>query len=328
MREVTFLEAIRAALWEEMERDPNVFLIGEDIGRLGGAFGATHGFLERFGADRVVDTPISETAIIGVAVGAAAMGKRPVAEMQFMDFISCGFDQVVNVAATYRYRSGGAVSLPMVIRGPSGGYVGGSLYHSQQFEAWFFHVPGLKVVQPAFPDDAYGLMKAAIRDNNPVLFFEHKHLYRRIKGTIPQAGDDFIVPLGEARIRRTGQHITVVTYGALVHFALDAAHQLETEGISLEIIDLRTIKPLDMETVYNSVRKTSKVLIVYESPLTGGVGAEIAARIAEHLFEWLDAPIMRVAAKDSFVPFAEPLEKFVLPSVDDIVLAARQLARY
>jgi 2-oxoisovalerate dehydrogenase E1 component beta subunit len=328
MREVTLLEAIRTAIWEEMERDPNVFLIGEDIGRLGGAFGVTHGFLERFGPDRVVDTPISETAIVGVAVGAAAMGKRPIAEMQFMDFISCGFDQVVNVAATYRYRSGGAVSMPMVIRGPSGGYVGGSLYHSQQFEAWFFHVPGLKVVQPASPDDAYGLMKAAIRDNNPVLFFEHKYLYRRIKGTIPQAGDDFIVRLGEARIRRPGQHLSIITYGAMVHFSLEAAQQLESEGISAEVIDLRTIKPLDMDTIYQSVRKTSKVLVVYEAPLTGGVGAEIAARISEEMFEWLDAPLMRVAARDSFVPFAEPLEKFVLPSVDDIVVKARQLAHY
>ncbi len=328
MREVTFLEAIRAALWEEMERDPNLFLIGEDIGKMGGAFGVTTGFQERFGFDRVIDAPISETAIIGVAIGAAAAGKRAVAEMQFMDFISYGFDQVVNVAATYLYRSGGQVSIPIVVRGPSGGYVGGSLYHSQQHEAWFFHVPGLKVVQPAFPDDAYGLMKASIRDNNPVLFYEHKYLYRRIKGTIPNPSDDFIVPLGSARIRRPGTDITVITYAAMVHFSLEAAHYLEQEGISLEVIDLRTIKPMDMETIYNSVRKTSKVLIVYEAPKTGGVGAEISARITESCFEWLDAPIMRVAAKDSFVPFAEPLEKFVLPSVDDIVNTARQLARY
>jgi 2-oxoisovalerate dehydrogenase E1 component beta subunit len=215
-----------------------------------------------------------------------------------------------------------------VVRGPSGGYVGGSLYHSQQFEAWFFHTPGVKVVQPAFPDDAYGLMKASIRDNNPVVFYEHKYLYRRIKGSIPDASEDYIVRLGEARIRRYGNDITVITYGAMVHFALEAAQRLEKEGISLEVIDLRTIKPLDMETILESVRKTSKVLIVYEAPKTGGVGAEISARITEQAFEWLDAPIMRVAAKDAFVPFAEPLEKFVLPSVDDIVFAARELAAY
>jgi 2-oxoisovalerate dehydrogenase E1 component beta subunit len=328
MREVTFLEAIRLAMWEEMERDPNVFIIGEDIGRMGGAFGVTTGFLERFGPDRVIDAPISETAIIAVAVGAAAAGKRGIAEMQFIDFISYGFDQVVNVAGTWLYRSGGKTPIPIVVRGPSGGYVGGSLYHSQQFEAWFFHTPGVKVVQPAFPDDAYGLMKAAIRDNNPVVFYEHKYLYRRIKGPIPDASEDYIVRLGEARIRRYGNDITVVTYGAMVHFALEAAQRLEKEGISLEVIDLRTIKPLDMETILESVRKTSKVLIVYEAPKTGGVGAEISARITEQAFEWLDAPIMRVAAKDAFVPFAEPLEKFVLPSVDDIVFAARELAAY
>ncbi|GIV10524.1 MAG: 2-oxoisovalerate dehydrogenase subunit beta [Fimbriimonadales bacterium] len=328
MREVTFLEAIRFAMWEEMERDPNVFTIGEDIGRMGGAFGVTEGFLHRFGAERVIDAPISETAIIAVCVGAAAAGKRGIAEMQFIDFISYGFDQVVNVAGTYLYRSGGKTPIPIVVRGPSGGYVGGSLYHSQQFEAWFFHTPGVKVVQPAFPDDAYGLMKASIRDNNPVVFYEHKYLYRRVKGTIPDPDVDYIVRLGEARIRRYGEDITVVTYGAMVHFALEAAQRLDKEGISLEVIDLRTIKPLDMETILESLQKTSKLLVVYEAPKTGGVGAEISARIAEQAFEWLDAPIKRVAAKDAFVPFAEPLEKFVLPSVDDIVFAARELAAY
>lgn len=328
MREVTFLEAIRLAIWEEMERDPNVFIIGEDIGRMGGAFGVTEGFLARFGPDRVVDAPISETAIVAVCVGAAAVGKRGIAEMQFIDFISYAFDQVVNVAGTYLYRSGGKVPIPIVVRGPSGGYVGGSLYHSQQFEAWFFHTPGVKVVQPAFPDDAYGLMKASIRDNNPVVFYEHKYLYRRIKGPIPEAHEDYIVKLGEARIRRYGDDITVITYGAMVHFALEAAQRLEREGISLEVIDLRTLKPLDMDTIAESLQKTSRVLIVHEAPKTGGIGAEIAARISEHYFEWLDAPIMRVAAKDAFVPFAEPLEKFVLPSVDEIVFAARELAAY
>ncbi len=328
MREVTFLEAIRLALWEEMERDPNVFIIGEDIGRMGGAFGVTTGFLDHFGPDRVIDAPISETAIIAVTVGAAAAGKRGVAEMQFMDFISYGFDQVVNVAGTFLYRSGGKVPIPIVVRGPSGGYVGGSLYHSQQFEAWFVHTPGVKVVQPAFPDDAYGLMKASIRDNNPVVFFEHKYLYRRIRGHIPPATDDYIVRLGEARIRRAGTDVTVVTYGAMVHFALEAAQTLEKEGISLEIIDLRTIKPMDTETIYNSVRKTSKVLVINEAPKTCSVSAEISARITENCFEWLDAPVMRVAARDSFVPFAEPLEKFVLPSVDEIVHTARELAHY
>lgn len=328
MRTMTYLEAIRAALWEEMERDPNVFLIGEDIARLGGAFGITEGFANHFGPNRVVDAPISESLIIGLAVGAAAMGKRPIAEMQFMDFISCGFDQVVNVAATYRYRSAGTVSLPMVIRGPSGGYVGGSLYHSQQHEAWFFHVPGLKIALPATAEDAYGLTKAAIRDNNPVLVYEHKYLYRRIKGLIPNPEVDFLVPLGEAVIRRQGEHLSLITYGAMVHFCLEAAQFLQQEAISAEVIDLRTIKPLDMHTVLDSVRKTNKVLIVHEAPHTGGVGAEIAARIAEEAFEYLDGPVMRVTAKDCFVPFAEPLEKFVLPSVDEIVETARKLARY
>lgn len=328
MVEMTFLQGIRQAIWEEMQRDSSVFVLGEDIGRLGGAFLVTDGFLNEFGSDRVIDTPISEALIVGTAVGAAAMGKRPVAEMQFMDFISCGFDQVVNVAATFRYRSGGTVSMPIVIRGPSGGYVGGSLYHSQQFESWFFHVPGLKVVQPAFAEDAYGLMKASIRDNNPVLFYEHKWLYRRIKGQIPGPDQDFIVRLGEAAIRRPGDHITIVAYGAMVHFSLEAAEVLAGEGISCEVIDLRTVKPLDMETVLGSLAKTNKALIVYESPKTGGVGAEIAAQIADAGFELLDGPVMRVAARDSFVPFAEPLEKYVLPSVEEIIEAARTLHRY
>lgn len=328
MREMTYLEAIRTALWEEMERDSNVFVLGEDIARLGGAFGVTAGFRDRFGDDRVVDTPIAETAIVGAAVGAAALGKRPVAEMQFIDFISCGFDQVVNVAATFRYRSGGQVSMPIVVRGPSGGYVGGSLYHSQQFEAWFYHVPGLKIALPATAEDAYGLMKAAVRDNNPVLFYEHKFLYRRIKGNIPSPETDFIVPLGEASIPRKGDDLTIVTYGAMVHFALDAAKALEQENILVEVIDLRTIKPLDMKTVLESVRKTNRVMVLHEAPKTGGVGGDIAARIAEEAFMDLDAPIARVAARDSFVPFAEPLEKYVLPSVDEIIETARRLHKF
>ncbi len=324
--EVTYLQAIHDALQEEMRRDESVFLLGEDIGVLGGAFKVTEGLYEEFGEQRVLDTPISELAIVGLAVGASLIGMRPVAEMQFMDFISCGFDQIVNMAATMRYRYGGEVGVPMVIRGPCGGGVHGGLFHSQMTEAWFYTVPGLKVVLPATAYDAKGLLKAAIRDDDPVLYYEHKYLYRRIKEELPE--DDFVVPIGQATVRREGTDLTIVTYSAMVHQALAAADRLADEGISAEVVDLRSVRPLDKETVLASFKKTNKALIAYEASKMGGVGAEVAAIIAEEAFEYLDGPIVRLACAESPVPFSAPMEKFYLPNVDDIVAAATQLDAY
>jgi pyruvate/2-oxoglutarate/acetoin dehydrogenase E1 component len=326
MHEVTFLGAIREAIGEEMRRDPCVFVLGEDVGVYGGAFKVTDGLYKEFGAQRVIDTPISESAIVGVAIGAAIKGMRPIAEMQFMDFISCGFDQIVNEAATYRYRYGGNLSVPMVIRGPSGGNVHGGLFHSQSREAWFTQVAGLKVVMPATAYDAKGLLKASIRDNNPVIFFEHKYLYRRVKETIPD--DDYLVPLGKARIANTGTDLTMITWGAMVHQCLAAAELLEEDAIDVEVVDLRTLFPLDKTTILQSVRKTNRAMIVYEAPRTGGYGGEIAAILAEEAFDYLDAPVVRVASVDAHVPFSPPLEKYYLPNVTDIVESARKLARY
>jgi len=326
MHETTFLGAIREAIGEEMRRDSSVFVLGEDVGVYGGAFKVTEGFYNEFGGQRVLDTPISETAIVGVAIGAALMGMRPIAEMQFMDFISCGFDQIVNEAATYRYRYGGNCSVPMVVRGPSGGNVHGGLFHSQSREAWFTQVAGLKVVMPATAYDAKGLMKAAIRDNNPVIFFEHKYLYRRIKETIPD--DDYVVPLGQANVINPGTDVTLITWGAMVHHCLSAAEMLEEDEIDAEVIDLRTMIPLDTGTILESVRKTNRVMIVHEAPRTGGFGGEIAAFLAEAAFDSLDAPIVRVTGLDAHVPFSPPLEKYYLPNVTDIVEAARKLVKY
>jgi 2-oxoisovalerate dehydrogenase E1 component beta subunit len=320
----TYLEAIRQGLWEEMERDPNVFLIGEDIGVYGGAFKVTAGFFDHFGARRVVDTPISEAAIVGAAIGASYVGLRPVAEMQFADFISCAFDQIVNFAAKSRYRWGAAV--PMVVRAPSGGGVHGGPFHSQNPEMWFVRTPGLKVVAPATAYDAKGLIKAAIRDNDPVLFFEHKALYRRIKDDLP--ADDFTVPIGKARIAREGLDLSIVTYGAMVWTALDAAAKLESEGASVEVVDLRTLMPLDRETVCASVKKTSKVLLLHEDTRTGGMAGELAATLTESVFEDLDAPIVRVTAPDTPVPFSPTLEQAFLPNVEKVVEKARWLYRY
>jgi len=275
----TYVEAIREGIWEEMERDPDVFVIGEDIGVYGGAFKVTQGMLEHFGEKRVVDTPISESAIVGAAIGAGLMGLRPVAEMQFADFISCAFDQIVNFAAKCRYRWGAAV--PIVVRAPSGGGIRGGPFHSQNPEAWFFHVPGLKVIEPATAYDAKGLIKAAIRDDDPVIFFEHKLLYRRIKEDLP-AGD-YTVPIGKAKVFREGRDLSIITYGAMVWTALEAAEKLSQEGVAAEIIDLRTLLPLDEETILESVKKTSKALVLHEDTLTGGIGGEIAARIMESL---------------------------------------------
>jgi 2-oxoisovalerate dehydrogenase E1 component beta subunit len=320
----TYLEAIREGLWEEMERDPNVFLIGEDIGAYGGAFKVTAGLFERFGARRVVDTPISEAAIVGAAIGAALMGLRPVAEMQFADFISCGFDQIVNFAAKCRYRWN--ASVPMVVRAPSGGGVHGGPFHSQNPEMWFVRTPGLKVVAPATAYDAKGLIKSAIRDNDPVLFFEHKALYRRIKEDLPT--EEYTVPIGKAKVVREGTDLTIVTYGAMVWVALEAAATLAGEGASVEVVDLRTLLPLDRETVCDSVRKTSKVLLLHEDTRTGGMAGELAASIGESVFEYLDGPIVRVTAPDTPVPYSPPLEDAFLPNAEKVVEKARWLFRY
>ncbi len=324
MPATTYLEAIREGLWEEMERDPNVFCIGEDIAEYGGAFKVTAGFLERFGARRVVDTPISEAAIAGAAIGAGLMGLRPVAEMQFADFISCGFDQIVNFAAKCRYRWNAAV--PMVVRAPSGGGIHGGPYHSQNPEMWFVRTPGLKVVCPATAYDAKGLIKAAIRDNDPVIFFEHKGLYRRIKEELP-AGD-YTVPIGKAKVVREGRDLSIVTYGAMVWTALEVADKLAAEGASVEVVDLRTLMPLDRDTVCASARKTGKVLLVHEDTRTGGMAGELAATITEGAFEYLDGPILRVTAPDTPVPFSPPLEEAFLPNAEKVLDKARWLYRY
>jgi pyruvate/2-oxoglutarate/acetoin dehydrogenase E1 component len=325
MAEITYLEGIRQALFEEMERDPNVFCLGEDIGAYGGAFKVTEGLQSRFGEQRVIDTPISEIAIVGAAAGAAHMGLRPVCEMQFIDFISCAYDMLTNYVATARYRA--MLPCPMVVRGPSGGYVRGGPFHSQNPEAAFLHTPGLKIVYPSTVADAKGLMKAAIRDDDCVLFFEHKYLYRRIKEDLP-AGDH-VVPIGKARLAREGKDLSIVTYAATVWKALEAAEQLEREdGLSVEVLDLRTLLPMDDAAIVATVRKTNRVLIVHEDTRTGGIAGEITSRINEQAFEWLDAPVLRVTAADVPLPYAPSLEDFVLPQTADIVRAARQLARY
>ena len=325
-KELTYLEAIREALFEEMRRDPKVFVLGEDVGPYGGAFGVTQGLADEFGEMRVIDTPISESAIIGVSIGAALRGYRPVAEMQFADFISCGFDQIVNQAATLRYRYGGRAAVPIVVRAPSGGNVGGGLYHSQNPEAWFVHRPGLKVVAPSTAYDAKGLLKAAIRDDNPVIYFEHKFLYRRAKGPVPDG--DAIVPIGEAAIRREGDDITLVTYGAMVTPALEAADRLSKDGVETEVIDLRTLLPFDRGAILRSVEKTNRVLIVHEDVKTLGIGAELSAVIVEERFEHLDAPVMRVTYPDTHPPFSHVLEAANLPDVEKIAEALRKLAAY
>jgi pyruvate/2-oxoglutarate/acetoin dehydrogenase E1 component len=324
---ITFLEAIRDGIWEEMERDERVFIMGEDIGVYGGAFKVTEGMQERFGELRVIDTPISEIGFTGAAAGAAHMGMRPIVEMQFIDFISCAYDMITNYVATSRYRGSGPQ--PMVIRGPSGGGVRGGPFHSQNPEMAFFHTPGLKIVYPATAYDAKGLIKAAIRDDDPVLFFEHKWLYRRpqLREVLP--AEDYVVPIGEARIHREGTDLTIVTYAAMVHKSLEAAQQLEAEdGMSVEVLDLRTLLPLDEAAIVRSVKKTNRLLIVHEDTRTGGIAGEISMRINEKAWEWLDAPILRVTAIDAPVPYSPPLEDYFLPQPDDIVKAARYLAKY
>ncbi len=318
------VEAIREALFEEMERDPAVVALGEDIGVYGGAFKATEGLLAKFGPERVIDTPIAETAIVGAACGMSYLGLRPVAEMQFIDFIACCFNQVTNFVAKSHYRWGAPV--PMVLRGPSGGGVHGGPFHSANPEMYFVHTPGLKVVYPSTAHDAKGLLKSAIRDNNPVLFFEHKFLYRRVKEEVP-AGD-YTVPIGKAVVRREGRHLTILSYAAMAHVALEAAVLLAKEGIEAEVIDLRTLLPLDRETILASVKKTNKLLIVHEDTRTGGIAGEIAAIVCEGAFEHLDGPIARVTALDTPVPYAPPLEEHFLPNAEKVAAKARELAKY
>jgi len=324
MPTLTYLEAVRQGLWEEMERDPAVYCIGEDIGVYGGAFKVTEGFLQRFGPERIIDTPLAESAIVGAAFGSALTGMRPVVEFQFMDFIGCAFNQITNMVAKAHYRWGAPA--PMVLRGPSGGGVHGGPFHSQNPEVYFVPTPGLKVVCPATAYDAKGLIKAAIRDPDPVIYFEHKFLYRRVKEELPS--DDFVVPIGKAAIRKTGTDITVVTYGAMIYTALDAAKELEKEGIDLEIVDLRSLLPFDKETVLDSVRKTNKVILLHEDTQIGGFAGELAAIISEEAFEYLDGPIRRITAPNTPVPYSPPLEEFFLPKVSDVIRVARELYAY
>jgi 2-oxoisovalerate dehydrogenase E1 component beta subunit len=328
MATFTYLEAVRQALWDEMEQDSRVFMLGQDIGTYGGAFRVTAGFLDRFGPGRIIDTPISESAMVGAAIGAAMMGMLPVVEMQFIDFISCAFNQIVNFAAPNHYRWGQPV--PLVVRGPAGGNVHGSAYHSQNPESYFQHTPGLKIVAPGTVADAYGLLRAAIRDPNPVLYLEHKYLYRRLRDELVTggAGEGGLVPIGEARLAREGRDLSVITYGAMLQVALEAAGRLEAEGIDLEVLDLRTIKPLDQEAILATVRKTSRVIVLTEEQTTGSVAGEVAARISQHAFEWLDGPVHRLCCPDTPVPYSPTLEEAYLPNVDKLVAKVRELASY
>lgn len=323
--QATYLVAIAEALWEEMERDERVYMLGEDIGAYGGAFKVTEGFIEHFGDQRVIDTPIAEETIVGMAVGSAMEGFRPVAEFQYADFMSSGFDEITTVLSRYHYRSG--VPLPVVLRGPSGGGVRGSSFHSINPEPWFAHAGGIKVVCPAFPSDAKGLLKSAIRDDNPVMYLEHKWIYRRIKEQVSE-DPEFLVPIGKAAVRREGSDVSIITYGAMVHKALEAAASLEAKGISVEIVDLRTVYPMDEETVLSSVAKTSRALVLSESYRVLGIGAEVAAVIAEKAFEHLDAPVERLSPPNLPVPFSPTLEDAFLPGVDDIEAAVERLSTW
>jgi pyruvate/2-oxoglutarate/acetoin dehydrogenase E1 component len=324
MTETFYIEAITQAMSEEMARDERVFLIGEDVGGYGGAFRTSAGLIDRFGPERVVDTPISEIAITGAASGAALMGMRPIAEMQFIDFITCAYDMLVNFTAMNRYLYGRAC--PIVVRGPAGGGTHGGPFHSLNPEAMFMNRPGLKIVAPGSAYDAKGLLKAAIRDDDPVLFIEHKYLYRRIKEVLPE--EDYIVPIGKANVRRKGKDVSIITWGSMIWVAEDAAQELAKDGVSVEILDLRTIIPFDEEAILETVAKTNRVVILHEAPLTGGAGAEFAARIAEKAFDYLDAPIKRVAAVDVPTPYSPPLEAYVLPNKEKVIAAVRELLAY
>jgi len=321
--------AIREALFEEMQRNPDMICMGEDIGILGGAFQITDGLQAKYGADRVVDMPISESAIVGTATGAALNGKTVMAEMQFIDFISCGFDQIVNMLATYHYRTAGEVHMPILLRGPAGGYGGGALYHSQMNEGWFAHSPGIKIICASTPYDAKGLTKAALRDGNPVISYEIKQLYKddRITAAVLPT-EDYIVPLGKASVRREGNDVTFVTYGNPVQLCLQASELLSEKGVMAEVIDLRTLVPLDEETILNSIAKTNRLVVVNEAPMTCGFAGEVIARICDKGFDLLDAPPIRVTRLDTPVPWVKPLETYVLPSVDDIVNAGLRVVKF
>jgi 2-oxoisovalerate dehydrogenase E1 component beta subunit len=321
--QATYLIAVAEALWEEMERDERVFMLGEDIGVYGGAFKVTEGFIERFGPERVMDTPIAEETIVGMSVGAAMEGLRPVAEFQYADFMSSGFDEITTVLSRYHYRAG--VPMPVVLRGPSGGGVRASSFHSINPEPWYAYAGGIKIMCPAFPSDAKGLLKSAIRDDNPCMFLEHKWIYRRIKEQVPE-DPEFLVPIGAADVKRQGTDVSIVTYGAMVHRALEAAESLAQRGISAEVVDLRTVYPLDEETVLRSIEKTSRALVLYESYRFLGIGSEVAAVIAEKAFEHLDAPVLRLAPPNVPVPFSPPLEDAFLPQVADIEAAVDRLS--
>ncbi len=323
----TFIEAIRGTLATEMRRDPSVIVLGEDVGRKGGVFLATDGLFAEFGPERVIDTPLTESLIVGASIGAAVNGLRPVPEIQFADFILPAFNQIVSEAARMRYRSNGSYGCPITIRAPFGGGVHGALYHSQSVEAFFTHVPGLKVVVPSTPYDAAGLLRAAIRDPDPVLFFEHKKMYRSVRGEVPDG--DYTVPIGRAQVTRPGTQITVVAYGLMAHYALEAAELVEREGISVEVIDVRTLRPLDLDTLLSSVRRTGKCVVVYEDNKFGGYGAEISATVAEEAFDFLDGPILRVAGPDvPAVPYAHSLEDWFMVNPDRIAAGIRELAAY
>lgn len=323
-REITYLEAVREAMVQEMRRDPEVFLIGEDVGIYGGAFGVSRGMLEEFGPERVRETPISEAGIAGAAIGAAMMGMRPIMEIMFMDFITISMNQLVNQAAKMRFMFGGKVSVPMVVRAPAGSGTGAAAQHSQSLEAWFVSTPGIKVVAPASPYDAKGLLTASIRDNNPVLFMEHKLLYR-VKGAVPE--EPYSVPLGQAELKREGKDLSILAYSIMVPRSLEAADKLAAEGIQAEVIDLRTLKPLDKEMISRSVSKTGRALIVHEAPVTGGFGGELAAVIGSSgAFDYLDAPIRRLGGRDVPIPYNRTLERAAVPQVEDIVAAARALS--
>jgi 2-oxoisovalerate dehydrogenase E1 component beta subunit len=323
----TVIEAVREAMWEEMHHDDKVFVMGEDVGRRGGVFLATQGFIDEFGESRVIDTPLAEASIMGIALGAAFRGLRPIPEVQFSDFVWPGVNQLIGEAARVCYGTNGELTVPMVIRIPYGGGIRGGLYHSQSVEAYFFHTPGLKVVAPATPYDAKGLLKASIRDNNPVVFLEHKKTYRLVRGEVPE--EEYVLPIGRADVKRAGSNVTLVSYGLMLHYCLEAAELVSTEGIEVEVVDLRTLKPLDGEAILESVKKTGKLMVVHEDNLTGGVGAEVAALVADQAFEYLDGPITRLCGPDvPTMPFAQTLEDAYMPSTEKVAEALRKLAAY
>ncbi|HUP82821.1 MAG TPA: alpha-ketoacid dehydrogenase subunit beta [Candidatus Limnocylindria bacterium] len=327
MAVMTFIESVRTTLQEEMRRDESIVVLGEDVGKKGGVFLATDGLYDEFGGDRVLDTPLSESMIVGVSIGAAVAGLRPVPEIQFADFIFPAFNQILSEAARMRFRSNGAFSCPMTLRAPYGGGVHGALYHSQSVEAFFAHIPGLKVVIPSTPYDARGLLRTSIRDNDPVLFFEHKKMYRSVRGDVPDG--DYTIPIGQAKVTREGTDLSIIAYGLMAHYALEAAEILASDGVNAEVVDVRTLRPLDGETLLGSVRKTGKAVVVYEDNRFGGYGAEIAAILAEEAFESLDGPIVRVTGPDvPGVPYNHVLEDWFMPNPERIAEAARRLAAY